>query len=346
MDHLYDTSVIDYNRAGVPLLELVTDPCLHSAEEAVAFLEHMRSAYKYCDVSEADTKKGQIRCDVNVSIMEEDATEFGTRVEIKNINSFGNVFDAINYEIKRQIELKEAGRYDEVEQETRRFDEESGTTIRMRSKADAIDYKYFVEPNLPKYKISEEWIENIRKEIPRLRLERKEEYMNKYSLNEKDTNTLIKEKEISDYFEKCISLGMDAQEACNWVTGNIIAYMNKYELNINDLYLTPEMLKFITDNIKNGTISSKQAKEVFFKVLEENKEPSNFISKENAQISDEGELEKIIDEIIGYSENQVEQYRSGKDRLFDYFVGQVMKNTRGKANPIITKELLHKKLDQ
>ena len=346
MDHLYDTSVIDYNRAGVPLLELVTDPCLHSAEEAVAFLEHMRSAYKYCDVSEADTKKGQIRCDVNVSIMEEDATEFGTRVEIKNINSFGNVFDAINYEIKRQIELKEAGRYDEVEQETRRFDEESGTTIRMRSKADAIDYKYFVEPNLPKYKICEDWLENIRKEIPRLRLERKEEYMNKYSLNEKDTNTLIKEKEISDYFEKCISLGMDAQEACNWVTGNIIAYMNKYELTINDLYLTPEMLKFITDNIKNGTISSKQAKEVFFKVLEENKEPSNFISKENAQISDESELEKIIDEIIGYSENQVEQYRSGKDRLFDYFVGQVMKNTRGKANPIITKELLHKKLDK
>ena len=346
MDHLYDTSVIDYNRAGVPLLELVTDPCLHSAEEAVAFLEHMRSAYKYCDVSEADTKKGQIRCDVNVSIMEEDATEFGTRVEIKNINSFGNVYDAINYEVKRQIELKEAGRYDEVEQETRRFDEESGTTIRMRSKADAIDYKYFVEPNLPKYKISEEWLENIKKEIPRLRLERKEEYMNNYSLNEKDTNTLIKEKEISDYFEKCISLGMEPQETCNWVTGNIIAYMNKYELNINDLYLTPEMLKFITDNIKNGTISSKQAKEVFFKVLEENKEPSNFISKENAQISDESELEKIIDEIIGYSENQVEQYRSGKDRLFDYFVGQVMKNTRGKANPIITKELLHKKLDK
>ena len=346
MDHLYDTSVLDYNRAGVPLLELVTDPCIHSAEEAVAFLEHMRSAYRYCGVSEADTKKGQVRCDVNVSIMEEDATEFGTRVEIKNINSFGNVYDAINYEIKRQIELKEAGRYDEVEQETRRFDEESGTTIRMRSKADAIDYKYFVEPNLPKYKISEEWIENIRKEIPRLRLERKEEYMNKYSLNEKDTNTLIKEKEISDYFEKCISLGMDAQEACNWITGNIIAYMNKYELNINDLYLTPEMLKFITDNIKNGTISSKQAKEVFFKVLEENKEPSNFISKENAQISDENELEKIIDEIIGYSQNQVEQYRSGRDRLFDYFVGQVMKNTRGKANPIITKELLHKKLDK
>ena len=345
MDHLYDTSVIDYNRAGVPLLELVTDPCLHSAEEAVAFLEHMRSAYKYCDVSEADTKKGQIRCDVNVSIMEEDATEFGTRVEIKNINSFGNVYDAINYEIKRQSELKDAGRYDEVEQETRRYDEETGTTIRMRSKADAIDYKYFVEPNLPKYKISEEWLESIKKEIPRLRLERKLEYINKYCLSEKDTNTLVREKEISDYFEKCIELGIEPQEASNWVTGNVIAYMNKNEKTIDEVYITPEMLKFILDNIKTGVISSKQAKEVFFKVLEEKKEPSKFISKENAQISDVEELEKIIDDIIANSSTQVEQYKSGKDKLFDYFVGQVMKNTRGKANPIITKELLHKKLD-
>ena len=345
MDHLYDTSVIDYNRAGVPLLELVTEPCIHSAEEAVAFLEHMRSAYKYCDVSEADTKKGQIRCDVNVSIMDEDATELGTRVEIKNINSFGNVYDAINYEIKRQSELKDAGRYDEVEQETRRFDEESGTTIRMRSKADAIDYKYFVDPNIPKYLITEEWKESIKEEIPRLRDERKQYYISEYSLSDYDATILVKEKELSDYFEECISLGIDAKEACNWLNVNIISYLNKNEIEIKDIYLTPEMLKFILDNVKNGTISSKQAKEVFFKVLDEKKEPSNFISKENAQISDEGELEKIIDIIIENSTSQVEQYRSGKDRLFDYFVGQVMKETRGKANPIITKELLHKKLD-
>lgn len=346
MDHLYDTSVLDYNRAGIPLLELVTDPCLHSAEEAIAFLEYMRSIYKYCDISDADTKKGQIRCDVNVNLQDENGNYVTSRVEVKNVNSFGNVFDAINYEIKRQVELKDAGKEEELLQETRRFDEESGTTVRMRSKEDAIDYKYFVEPNLPKYKISEDWIESIRKEIPRLRLERKEEYINNYFLNEKDVNTLTKERDISDYFEMCINLGIDAQDACNWVTGNIIAYINKYELNINDLYLTPEMLKFIIDNVKNGTISSKQAKEVFFKVLDEKKEPNNFISKENAQISDESELERIIDDIISYSASQVEQYRSGRDRLFDYFVGQVMKNTKGKANPIITKELLHKKLDQ
>ncbi len=345
MDHLYDTSVIDYNRAGVPLLELVTEPCLHSAEEAVAFLEHMRSAYKYCDISEADSKKGQIRCDVNVSIMDEDATELGTRVEIKNINSFGNVYDAINYEIKRQSDLKNVGRYDEVEQETRRFDEETGTTIRMRSKADAIDYKYFVDPNIPKYKISDEWKETIKSEIPRLRDERKKEYMDKYGLSNYDATILVKEKEVSDYFEECIKLGINPKEACNWVNVNIIAYMNKNELEIKDIYITPEMLKFILDNIKNGTISSKQAKEVFYKVLDEKKEPSSFISKENSQISDSSELEKIIDDIMLENPNQVEQYRSGKDKLFDFFVGQVMKNTRGKANPVLTKEILNKKLN-
>ena len=345
MDHLYDSSAIDYNRAGVPLLELVTEPCLHSAEEAVAFLDFMRHAYKYCDVAEADIKKGQVRCDVNISIMDENATELGTRVEIKNVNSFVNVAAAINYEIQRQIDLKEAGRYDEVEQETRRFDEESGTTIRMRSKADAIDYKNFVDPNLPKYKISEEWIDEIRKEIPKLKHERKEEYLNKYGLSDYDASLLVKEKEISDYFEECVDLGMDAKEACNWINVNIGAYMNKYEVELKDIYLTPTMLKFIVDNIKSGTISSKQAKEVFLKVIEEKKEPQNYISKENAQISDESELEKVIDEIIANNPSQVEEYKGGKDKVFDYFVGQVMKNTRGKANPNITKELLHNKLD-
>ena len=343
MDHLYDTSTIDYNRAGVPLLELVTEPCIKSADDAVSFLEYMRTIYQYCNISEADTKKGQIRCDVNISIS--DNEELGTKVEIKNVNSFGGVHDAIVYEIKRQSELKDAGRYDEVEQETRRWDEESGTTIRMRSKVDAIDYKYFVEPNIPRYKVSKEWLEEIRKSIPELPYERKDKYITKYGLSDYDATILVKDKNISDYFEKCLELGIDAKIACNWVDVNIVGYLNKNEMDIRDFYLTPEMLKFIIDNMNNGTISSKQAKEVFFKVLEEEKEPKNFISKENAQISDAGELESIITEILRNNENQVNEYKNGKTNLFDYFVGQVMKNTRGKANPVITKELLHKKLD-
>ena len=345
MDHLENTSVIDYNRGGVPLLELVTEPCLHSAKEAVAFLEFMRSAYQYCDVSEADSKKGQIRCDVNVSIMDEDAEELGTRVEIKNVNSFGNVHDAIVYEIKRQSELKDAGRYDEVVQETRRFDEESGRTVHMRSKEDAVDYKYFVEPNIPRYRITPEWKESIRREIPRLSHERRKAYMDAYGFNDTEVSVLTREKAISDYFEKCVALDMDPKEACNWVTGNVEAWLHRSETSMEDFYLTPEMLKFIVDHVKSGVISGKQAKEIFIRVLEEKKEPAAYISRENAQISDAGELEKIIDEIIARSPKEVEGYRNGRDRLFDYFVGQVMKATRGKANPIVTKDILHSKLD-
>ena len=344
LDHFFDTSNIDYNRAGVPLLELVTEPCFHSADEAVAFLEHMRRVYQYCDVSEADTKKGQIRCDVNVSIMDEDATELGTKVEIKNVNSFGGVHDAIVYEIKRQTKLKEEGRYSEVEQETRRWDEESGTTIHMRSKVDAIDYKYFVEPNIPKYKISKEWLEELRKEIPRLALERKQDYIKNYGLSSYDAEVLVKDKEISDYFEECLNLKIDAKSATNWITTQILGYINKYDLSINDLYLTPTRLKDLIEETNKGTISSKQAKDIFFKVIEEKKDIKDFISKDNVQISDKEELTKIIDEILSNNQSQIEEYKNGRTNIFDYFVGQVMKNTRGKANPVLTKEILTEKL--
>ena len=211
-DHYEHYSKIDYNRAGVPLLELVTEPDFHSADEAVSFLETMRSIYRYADISEADSKKGQIRCDVNVSIMdasldETDPKNWGTKVEIKNVNSFSGVRDAINYEIKRQTELKETHEYDKMEQQTRRWDEESGTTIYMRSKVDAIDYKYFVEPNIPKFKIDPNWILQIKETIPTLAVERKETYMNEYGLSHYDATILVKEKSVSDYFEECIQKG-------------------------------------------------------------------------------------------------------------------------------------------
>lgn len=346
MDHFSDVSLINYNRAGVPLLELVTEPCLSSAEEAVIFLEEMRKIYQYADISEADTKKGQIRCDVNVSIMEEGCSELGTKVEVKNVNSFGNVFDTINYEIERQSKLKDEGRYDEVVQETRRFDEETGTTIRMRSKADAIDYKYFVEPNIPKYKIDKSWIEEIRKSIPELPRERKNKYVSEYGLSEYDANIIIKTKDYADYYEECISLGIDKKQAANYLIVNIIAYLNKEAISLKDFYLKPSFLKQILDALEKGNISSKQAKEIFNKSLEEQKEPKNFISKDNNQISDSNTLNNIIDNIINNNINQVNAYKSGKTNLFDYFVGQVMKETKGKANPTITKEILKDKLEK
>ncbi len=345
MDHFSDASLINYNRAGVPLLELVTEPCLSSAEEAVAFLEEMRRIYQYTDISDADTKKGEIRCDVNVSIMEEGSNTLGTKVEVKNVNSFGNVFDTINYEIERQSKLKDEGRYDEVVQETRRFDEETGTTIRMRTKADAIDYKYFVEPNIPKYKLDDAWVQEIKSSIPELPRERKNKYINEYGLSEYDANIIIKTKEYADYYEECISLGIDKKQAANYLIVNIIAYLNKEAISLKDFYLKPDYLKEILDELEKGSISSKQAKEIFNKSLEENKEPKNFISKENSQISSKEEITSIVDTILENNTNQVEAYKAGKTNLFDFFVGQVMKETKGKANPVLTKEILKDKLD-
>ena len=345
MDHLYDTSVIDYNRAGVPLLELVTEPCLHSAEDAVSFLEYIRAIYQYCGISEADSKKGQIRCDVNVSISDDDT--LGTKVEIKNVNSFGGVHDAIIYEIKRQSELKDAGRYDEVEQETRRYDEESGTTIHMRSKVDAIDYKYFVEPNIPKFKISKEWLEEIRSSIPELPYERKEKYINKYNLSDYDAGILVKDINIANYFEKCIELGIDAKLAANWVTGNILGYSYKYDIGIQDIFVTPERLRNILEAMNKGNISSKQAKELFYMVLEREEEPEVIMKSEGMQqISDDSTLISVVSEVLDENEHQIDEYKNGKTNMFDYFVGQVMKKTRGQANPVKVKELLNSELSK
>ena len=343
LGHFFDVSLIDYNRAGVPLLELVTEPCFHSADEVLAFLEYIRTIYQYCDISEADLKKGQIRCDVNVSISDDENT-LGTKVEVKNINGFANIVDTINYEIKRQSELKDKGRYDEVEQETRRFDEETGMTYRMRSKVDAIDYKYFVEPNIPKFKITEDLIETIKDEIPMLPKERKELYTTKYNLNEIDANILIKNKDIADYFEEAIDLGVNAKTACNWIISSIMGYLNKKDISIKEIFVNPKRLKELIDLINNGTISSKQAKEIFQKVLEENKEIHEYITKDNAQISDSETLEKLITEIVTNNPDKVEAYKNGRTNLFDFFVGQVMKETKGKANPILTKEILMNKL--
>lgn len=342
LDHYSDATLINYNRAGVPLLELVTEPCLSSADEAVAFLEEVRRIYQYADISDADIKKGQIRCDVNVSISDND--ELGTRVEVKNVNSIANVYETINYEIKRQSELKDLGRYDEVLQETRRFDEETGTTIRMRSKEDAIDYKYFVEPNIPKFKITEEWKDEIKKNIPMLPRKRKHMYINEYNLSEYDANIIIKNKDYAEYYEECVNLGMDKKQVANWLIVQIIAYLKQEDITLKDFYLKPNLLKQILSELEKENISSKQAKEIFNKSLENKKEPKEFI-KDNTQISDKEELVTIIENILNNNLKQIEDYKNGKTNLFDYFVGQVMKETRGKANPVMTKEILKDKLN-
>lgn len=346
LDHYYNTSTIDYNRAGVPLLELVTEPCLHSADEALAFLEHVRSIYQYTDISECDTKKGQIRADVNVSIMEEDATEFGTKVEVKNVNSFDSIRKTIEYEIKRQSELKAAGRESEIIQETRRWDEESQSTIHMRSKADAVDYKYFTEPNIPRFKITQELLDEVRSKIPMLAQERKEVYMNEYGLSEYDAGVLVKDKKVSDYFEECVRLGSDAKSACNWITTKVLAEVNKSEeTTIDDVFIRPSMIHELITLIESKKITNNQGKEVFAKMLEEELTPGEIVKKYGMEvIEDEGLIDSLVEEVIAENPKAIEDYHNGRTNMLDYLVGQVMKKSKGKANPVEVKTKMADKI--
>ena len=346
LDHYYDTSNLDYNRAGVPLLELVTEPCLNSADEAIAFLEYIKSIYQYTNISECDSKKGQIRADVNVSIMDENDTELGTKVEVKNVNSFDNIRKTISFEIERQTKLKEAGRYDEVVQETRRWDDEKGQTVHMRSKADAIDYRYFTDPNIPRYRITKEFIENVKKSIPQLAHERKEKYINEYNLSEYDAKVLVKDKKVSDYFEECLSLGSDAKSASNWITTKILGETNKSEeITIDNIFIRPYMLSSLIKLINDKKITNNQGKEVFSKMLEEHLTPEEIVKKyEMEVIEDSGLIDSLVEEVISENAKAIEDYHNGRTNMLDYLVGQVMKKSKGKANPVEAKTKMIEKI--
>ena len=342
LDHFGNYSLIDYNRSGVPLLETVTEPCLHSADEAITFLETLKGIFLYTGVSEARTDRGQMRCDVNISLSDTD--ELGTKVEMKNINSFNNVRLAIEYEIKRQTEILQSG--GKVLQETRRFDDEDMKTYPMRSKVDAVDYKYYIEPNIPPIKIDDVWIEEIKLEIPMLQYERVEKYMGEYGLSRYDSDIIVKDKKVSDYFEETIKLGCDPKSSANWLTSIILGYLNKYELNITDLFLTPTMLVELIKMVDEGKISSKQGKQVFFKCLEDNKEPKVIVKELGmTQITDDKTIRDIVVKVLDERPDLIEDHRKGKN-TFDYFVGQVMKATRGQANPSVTKNIILEEMEK
>jgi len=342
LDHFGNYSLIDYNRSGVPLLETVTEPCLHSADEAITFLEALKGIFLYTGVSEARTDRGQMRCDVNISLSDTD--ELGTKVEMKNINSFNNVRLAIEYEIKRQTEVLQSG--GKVMQETRRFDDEDMKTYPMRSKVDAVDYKYYIEPNIPPIKIDDSWIEEIKNEIPMLQYERVEKYMGEYGLSRYDSDIIVKDKKVSDYFEETIKLGCDPKSSANFITSIILGYLNKYELNITDLFLTPSMLVELIKMVDEGKISSKQGKQVFFKCLEENKEPKTIVKELGmTQITDDKTIRDIVVKVLDERPDLIEDHRKGKN-TFDYFVGQVMKATRGQANPSVTKNIILEEMEK
>lgn len=342
MEHFSNYSLIDYNRAGVPLLETVTTPSIHSIDEALAFLEALKGIFLYTGVSEARTDRGQMRVDVNISLSKDDT--LGTRTEMKNINSFNNVKLAIESEIKRQTEILDNG--GTIIQETRRFDEENMTTHSMRSKVDAVDYKYYIEPNIPPIKIEDSWVEEIKKEIPMLQFDRVVKYMNDYELSRYDSEIIVKDKSVSDYFEETIKLGVNPKSSANWITTTILGYLNKNELKINDIYLTPEMLVELIKLVDNGDISSKQSKQVFEKCLTDKKSPKQIVKELGmTQITDDKTIRDIVVKALDEHPDLIEAHRKGKN-TFDFFVGQVMKQTRGMANPVMTKNIINEEMEK
>ncbi len=345
LEHYPKYSLIDYNRSGIPLMEIVTEPCMESADEAVTFLEDLRDVFLYLGVSEARSNYGQMRCDVNISLMKDTDTELGTKVEMKNINAFNNVRAAIEYEIKRQSEILNRG--EKVVQETRRIAED-GRTYSMREKVDAVDYKYFIEPNIPSTPITDDFLYELKSELPELKLDRYFKYIEKYDISEYDATILSKERSVADYFESVISSGCDVSLAVNFVTTTILSTINKLDIKIDELFITPDMLSGVIDYVASGKMSLDAAKKLLYKAIDEKVDPNELIKKESlVQINDKDELLTLIRSCMDENLEVVRQYvEDGNMSAGNFFIGQVMKKSNRQANPNISKELIFEELER
>ncbi len=335
---------IDLNRAGTPLLEIVSEPDLRSAKEAVAYMKKIHSLVQYLGICDGNMQEGSFRCDANVSVRPKGQKEYGTRAEIKNINSFRFVERAINHEVERQIELIEDG--GEVVQETRLYDSDKDETRSMRSKEEANDYRYFPCPDLLPIILDDEYLDAIKASLPELPEAKKARFIEQYDLKVIDADILTSQRELSDFFEAVVKLTNGNAKICsNWMLGEVNAALNKNELSISDCPITPEQLAGMINRISDNTISGKIAKTVFEAMWNGEGSADEIIEKKGLkQVTDTGLIEKVIDEIMANNQSQVEQYRSGKEKVFGFFVGQTMKATQGKANPQQVNELLKKKL--
>ncbi len=341
--HERDSSLVDLNRAGVPLLEIVTEPDIRTPKEAAVFMKKLRAILRYLGVCDGNMEQGSLRCDANVSIRPVGATEFGTKTEIKNINSFRFVEKALEYEIKRQIKvLSEGGT---IVQETRLWDAERGVTFSMRSKEEAHDYRYFPEPDLVPLEVSREWIEEIKKALPELPDQKFQKYITEYALPEYDAQILTEERAIAEWFEEAVALGGKAKEVSNWMMTELLRLLNENNMDITECKITPEHLVKLIGLIDKGTISRNIAKKVFAEIFESGKDPEAVVKEKGlVQITDTSEIEKMVEDILSQHPKEVERYRNGEQKLLGFFVGQVMKASKGKANPKAVNELLRKKL--
>jgi aspartyl-tRNA(Asn)/glutamyl-tRNA(Gln) amidotransferase subunit B len=337
-------SGIDLNRAGTPLLEIVSEPDMRSAKEAVAYMKKIHTLVRYLEICDGNMQEGSFRCDANVSVRPVGQKEFGTRCEIKNLNSFRFIEKAINYEVARQIEVIESG--GKVRQETRLYDPDKGETRSLRSKEEANDYRYFPDPDLLPVALDEEFIEAARRSLPELPDEKAARYVEKFGLSAYDAGVLTASREMGDYYESVVAkLSGSEKLAANWVMGELSAALNKEGLDITESRIDPARLAGLLARIVDETISGKIAKDVFEQMWAEGKTADEIIeAKGLKQITDTGAIEKVIEEVMAANPKQLADYRSGKDKLFGFFVGQVMKVTGGKANPAQVNELLKKKL--
>tara|TARA_Y200000002_G_scaffold209268_1_gene172582 strand:- start:641 stop:2071 length:1431 start_codon:yes stop_codon:yes gene_type:complete len=336
-------SAIDLNRAGTPLLEIVSEPEISSAKEAVAYMKAMHQLVTYLDVSDGNMAQGSLRCDANVSVRKNGDTELGTRTEIKNINSFKFIEKAINFEIKRQIKVLESGK--KVTQETRLYDSVKDETRPMRTKEFANDYRYFPEPDLLPVVISNEEIQKIKDEFPELPSDKEIRYQNEYGLSSYDAKIIASSKSMADFYESAVASVKNYSLLANWLIGEISAYLNKEIIEIHESKLNPENIAMLINRIDDQTISGKIGKSIFEEMCINGSSPDQIIeSKGLKQITDDDSIEKVVDEVIENNPEQVEGYKSGKEKLLGFFVGQVMRKTQGKANPQAVNKILKEKL--
>ncbi|CEE00488.1 Asp-tRNA(Asn)/Glu-tRNA(Gln) amidotransferase subunit GatB [Caldifermentibacillus hisashii] len=332
-------SLVDFNRQGTPLIEIVSEPDIRTPEEAYAYLEKLKSIIQYTGVSDVRMEEGSLRCDANVSIRPIGQEEFGTKTELKNLNSFNFVRKGLEYEIKRQEKVLLSGGV--VRQETRRYDEATGETILMRVKEGSEDYRYFPEPDLVDLYIDEEWKERVRREIPELPDARKKRYVEELGLPAYDAMVLTLTKEMSDFFEATVAAGAGAKQASNWLMGEVSAYLNAEQKELHDIALTPESLAGMIKLIEKGTLSSKLAKKVFKELVEKGGDPEKIVKEKGlVQISDEATLLKFVTEALDANPQSIEDYKNGKDRAIGFLVGQIMKVTKGQANPQLLNKIL------
>ncbi|AYW45096.1 Asp-tRNA(Asn)/Glu-tRNA(Gln) amidotransferase subunit GatB [Tetragenococcus koreensis] len=338
-------SYVDLNRQGTPLIEIVSEADMRSPEEAYAYLDALRSIIQFTGVSDVKMEEGSMRCDANISLRPLGQEEFGIKTELKNLNSLNFVRKGLAFEEKRQAKLLLSG--GSLQQETRRFDEASGKTVLMRVKEGSSDYRYFPEPDIPRFEIDDAWINKVKERLPEMPKERRERYINEFELPEYDAMVLTLSKEMSDFFEETLQQGVDAKQVSNWLMGDVSAYLNSEKLELADTQLTPSNLAGMIQLVSDGTISSKIAKKVFQELIEKGGHAKEIVEANGwIQLSDPAQLLPIINDVLDNNQQSIDDFKNGKDKAIGFLVGQIMKATKGKANPGVVNKLLKEELEK